>query len=110
MENYKKILDLIELNRLTGRLPTASTRRLSTTISCGNQRPRSSYSIASGTTVSDEAHETLHHTLNNRAKLSGTVSSLLMRQDSGSKYQINNEEKGKLKSKQSPDFFKKLLF
>lgn len=58
-ENYKRMLDLIEMNRLSGRLPVASTRRLSASIS-SSQRPHSSYSLnvnssSSASQNSDEA-------------------------------------------------------
>lgn len=48
-DNYKKILDLIEMNKVSGRLPMASSRRLSASINNKAQRPRSSYSLISGT-------------------------------------------------------------
>ena len=42
-ENYKKILELIEISRLSGRIPLVNNRRLSASMS--SQRPRSSYSL-----------------------------------------------------------------
>ena len=58
-ENYKRMLELIEMNRLSGRLPVASTRRLSASISSNSQRPHSSYSLnvnstSSGTSSSQQ--------------------------------------------------------
>jgi hypothetical protein len=42
------MLELIEMNKVSGRLPMASSRRLSASINNKNQRPRSSYSLLNG--------------------------------------------------------------
>lgn len=41
------------MNKVSGRLPMASSRRLSASINNKNQRPRSSYSLVSGTNSED---------------------------------------------------------
>ena len=95
LDNYKKILELIELHRLTGRLPIASTRRLSTTFPNGSsQRPRSSYSIASNNNNNEETNNNNNNNeiaspSHNKPKVNMNTSSLLMRQDS--KSQINTD-------------------
>lgn len=63
-ENYKRIMELIEMNRLSGRLPVASARRLSASIS-SSQRPHSSYSLnvnATSTQNIDESSQRLSQT------------------------------------------------
>lgn len=57
-ENYKRMLELIEMNRLSGRLPVASTRRLSASISSNSQRPHSSYSLNVNSTSSSSQQPT----------------------------------------------------
>ncbi|CAF0777563.1 unnamed protein product [Brachionus calyciflorus] len=54
-ENYKKILDLIEINKTTGRLPVVNNRRLSTNNNNNNQRPNSSYSLGSNPQNEEES-------------------------------------------------------
>jgi hypothetical protein len=52
------MLELIEMNKVSGRLPMASSRRLSASINNKNQRPRSSYSLLNGEEPNSNIKET----------------------------------------------------
>lgn len=115
-ENYKKITDLIELSKISGRIPTVTHRRLSglSNNNNNNNRPRSNYSLASNSnsnygddqqTVSDSTPNPIsnHYGVTNLV----SASSLLIRKDSSHSIKddrVSNDSNATLRSNRSNNF------
>lgn len=93
-DNYKNIAELIELSKVSGRVPYVNNRRLSSSMS-NTQRPRSSYSLMTNLNSNDDQNQMCESQMKNSfttfdSDLSSSQNNNNNQINSASSYAISN--------------------